>query len=166
MFTRLIRESIFIRVNNLTLNRNIGKFQLSHIWDRVLCSTPGIKVAIPQGNVQHSPYLLFTLQHLGLPLDLMKTIAMVESLSMQNQCSVQRILLKFKSYQPNEEPTQISKLDAFGCMGGYNFRMCVGNFLFTLRPSIIFKSTSPVFNRLSLVFIRLSLVFKSMSLVF
>ena len=54
-FTRLIKESIFIRVNNPTLNRNIGKFQLSHIWDRVLFSTPGIKVAIPQGNAQHSP---------------------------------------------------------------------------------------------------------------
>ena len=54
-FTRLIKESIFIRVNNPTLNRNIGKFQLSHIWDRVLFSTPGIKVAIPQGNVQQSP---------------------------------------------------------------------------------------------------------------
>ena len=42
-FTRLIKESIFIRVNNPTLNRNIGKFQLSHIWDRVLFCTPGIK---------------------------------------------------------------------------------------------------------------------------
>ena len=54
-FTRLIKESIFIRVNNPTLNRNIGKFQLSHILDRVLFSTPGVKVAIPQGNAQHSP---------------------------------------------------------------------------------------------------------------
>ena len=55
LFTRLIKEPIFIRVNNPTLNRNIGKFQLSHIWDRVLFSTPNIKVAIPKGNVQHSP---------------------------------------------------------------------------------------------------------------
>ena len=54
-FTRLIKDSIFIRVNNPTLNRNIGKFQLSHIRDRILFSTCGIKVAIPQGNVQHSP---------------------------------------------------------------------------------------------------------------
>ena len=54
-FTRLIKESIFIRVNNPRLNRNIGKFQLSHIWDRVLLSTPGIKVAIPQGNVHNGP---------------------------------------------------------------------------------------------------------------
>ena len=44
---RLIKESIFIRVNNATLNRNIGKFQLSHLWYRVLFSTPNIKVAIP-----------------------------------------------------------------------------------------------------------------------
>ena len=53
--TRVIKESIYIRVNNPTLNRNIGKFQLHHIWNRVLFSTPYIKVAIPTGNVQHSP---------------------------------------------------------------------------------------------------------------
>ena len=28
--SRLIKESIYIRVNNPTLNRNIGKFSLSH----------------------------------------------------------------------------------------------------------------------------------------
>ena len=33
---RNIKESIFIRVNNPTLNNNIGKFNLPHIWDRVL----------------------------------------------------------------------------------------------------------------------------------
>ena len=54
-FKRLIKESVFIRVNNTTLNRNIGKFQLSHIWDMVLFSTPNIKVAIPKGNVLHNP---------------------------------------------------------------------------------------------------------------
>ena len=53
--TRLIKESIYIRVNNPTLNRNTGKFQLNHIWDSVLFSTPDIKVAIPAGKVQHSP---------------------------------------------------------------------------------------------------------------
>ena len=51
--TRLIKESIYIRLNNPTLNRNIGKFQLSHIWDSILFSTPNIKVAIPIRNVQH-----------------------------------------------------------------------------------------------------------------
>ena len=44
---RLIKESVFIKVNNPTLNRNIGKFQPSHLWDRVLFSTPSIKVAFP-----------------------------------------------------------------------------------------------------------------------
>ena len=45
--TRLIKESFYIRVNNPTLNRNIGKFQLNHIWDRVLFDTPNLEVAIP-----------------------------------------------------------------------------------------------------------------------
>ena len=53
--TRLIKESIYIRINNPTLNRSTGKFQLNHIWNRVLFSTPHLKVAIPQGNAQHSP---------------------------------------------------------------------------------------------------------------
>ena len=33
---RTIKESIYIRVNNPILNRNIGKYNLNHIWDRVL----------------------------------------------------------------------------------------------------------------------------------
>ena len=37
-----IKESIYIRVNNLPLNNNIGKFNLSHIWDRVLLNTKGL----------------------------------------------------------------------------------------------------------------------------
>ena len=38
---RNIKESIYIKVNNPTLNNNIGKFNLSHIWDRVLLNTKG-----------------------------------------------------------------------------------------------------------------------------
>ena len=41
---RTIKESIYIKVNNSTLNRNIGKFNLHHIWDRVLLNTPGLKI--------------------------------------------------------------------------------------------------------------------------
>ena len=41
---RNIKESIFIRVKNPTLNNNIGKFNLPHIWDRVLLNTPGHKL--------------------------------------------------------------------------------------------------------------------------
>ena len=42
--SRYIKESIFIRVNNPTLNNNVGKFNLPHIWDRVLINTPGPKL--------------------------------------------------------------------------------------------------------------------------
>ena len=46
---RTIKESICIRVNNPTLNQNIGKYNLNHTWDRVLFSTPGLKL----GSSQH-----------------------------------------------------------------------------------------------------------------
>ena len=39
---RNIKESIYIRVNNPTLNNNIGKFNLSHIWVRVLLNTKSL----------------------------------------------------------------------------------------------------------------------------
>ena len=39
---RNIKESIYIMVNNPSLNNNIGKFNLSHIWDRVLLNTKGL----------------------------------------------------------------------------------------------------------------------------
>ena len=45
---RNIKESIYIRVNNLTLNNNIGKFNLSHIWHRVLLNTKGL--TLNKGN--------------------------------------------------------------------------------------------------------------------
>ena len=40
---KTIKEYIYIRVNNRTLNRNIGNFNLHHIWDRVLLNTPRLK---------------------------------------------------------------------------------------------------------------------------
>ena len=42
--SRYIKECIFIRVNKPTLNNNVGKFNLPHIWDRVLINTPGLKL--------------------------------------------------------------------------------------------------------------------------
>ena len=50
--TMLIKESIYIRVNNPTPNRNIGKFNLSHIWDRILFNTPGLKLNNNKGQAQ------------------------------------------------------------------------------------------------------------------
>ena len=33
--SRAIKEALYIRVNNPSLNKNIGKFHLPHIWDEV-----------------------------------------------------------------------------------------------------------------------------------
>ena len=41
---RAIKEAVYIRVNNPTLNRNIGKYNLPHLWDRVLHSIPELKI--------------------------------------------------------------------------------------------------------------------------
>ena len=41
---RTIKEAILIRVNDPSLNRNIGKFQLQHIWDEVLIKSPELKL--------------------------------------------------------------------------------------------------------------------------
>ena len=36
-----------------TLNRNIGKFNLHHIWDRVLLNTPGLKIKRHAQDIGH-----------------------------------------------------------------------------------------------------------------
>ena len=41
---RWIKEALFIRVNNPSLNKNIGKYHLPHIWDEVLINTPELKL--------------------------------------------------------------------------------------------------------------------------
>ena len=45
---RTIKESIFMKVNNPTLNQNIVKFNLSHICNRVLFNTPRLKLGSSQ----------------------------------------------------------------------------------------------------------------------
>ena len=50
---RNIKESIFIRINNPTSNRNIGKFNLPHIWDRVLLNTPGLTLKRHTHTIGH-----------------------------------------------------------------------------------------------------------------
>ena len=40
---RAIKEAIYIRVNNPTLNRNIGKYNLPHIWKKVLLTIKELK---------------------------------------------------------------------------------------------------------------------------
>ena len=41
---RAIKEAVYIRVNNPSLNRNIGKYHLAHIWDEVLFNTSELKL--------------------------------------------------------------------------------------------------------------------------
>ena len=41
---RAIKEALYIRVNNPSLNRNIGKYHLPHIWDEVLLNTSELKL--------------------------------------------------------------------------------------------------------------------------
>ena len=41
---RTIKEAIYIRVNNPSLNRNIGKYHLLHIWDEVLLNNSELKL--------------------------------------------------------------------------------------------------------------------------
>ena len=40
---KAITEAIYIRVNNPTLNRNIGKYNLPHIWNKFLFAIPELK---------------------------------------------------------------------------------------------------------------------------
>ena len=37
-----IKEPIFVRVNDTSFNRNLGKYQLSNIWEEVLQDTPAL----------------------------------------------------------------------------------------------------------------------------
>ena len=41
---RAIKEALYIRVNNPSLNRNVGKYHLPHIWDEVLYNIPELKL--------------------------------------------------------------------------------------------------------------------------
>ena len=49
--TRTIKESIFIKINSPTLNQNIIKYNLSHIWDTVLLTPQGLNWALPNSLV-------------------------------------------------------------------------------------------------------------------
>ena len=42
--SRLIKESMFIRVNGPSLNKNIGKYHLPHMWDEVLNNSRKLKL--------------------------------------------------------------------------------------------------------------------------
>ena len=47
---RTIKVSIYTRVNNCTLSRNVGKYTFHHMWDRVLFSTPELRINNDNGH--------------------------------------------------------------------------------------------------------------------
>ena len=51
---RTIKESIYIRVINPTLNRNVGKYNLHHIWVRVLFNTPDLNINKGNGHTHRT----------------------------------------------------------------------------------------------------------------
>ena len=52
---RNIKEFIYIRVNNPTLNNNTGKFNLSHIWDSILLNTKSLNLKRQVNNNNTQP---------------------------------------------------------------------------------------------------------------
>ena len=43
-FTIVDREAMYIKVNDPSLNRNLGKFLLPPVWDQVLKDTPSLQL--------------------------------------------------------------------------------------------------------------------------
>ena len=41
---RTIKEALYIRINDPSLNRNVGKYHLPHVWDEVLFNTAELKL--------------------------------------------------------------------------------------------------------------------------
>ena len=50
---KAIKETIYIRINNPTLNRNVGNYNLQHIWDNVLFSISELKTKKMTSALQH-----------------------------------------------------------------------------------------------------------------
>ena len=44
-------KTLTLVLKQSTLNQNIGKYKLNHIWDRVLFNTPGLNWALPHYTV-------------------------------------------------------------------------------------------------------------------
>ena len=66
-FTRTINESIYIRVSNPTLNKNIGKYSLSHIWAEALVNTLELQIKHQWGLPTCQKCREYHWCHLGQP---------------------------------------------------------------------------------------------------
>ena len=49
-------ESIYIRINNPTVIRNVGKYNLSHTWDRVPFNTSDLTINNDNGHVHRTSF--------------------------------------------------------------------------------------------------------------
>ena len=56
VLARTIKESVYIRVTNPTLNRSVGKYNLHHLRDRVLFNTPDLKINNDNGHVHRTSF--------------------------------------------------------------------------------------------------------------
>ena len=70
VYLEILKNLIFINVNNPTLNRNIGKFNLPYIWDRVLLNTPGLTLKRHAQAVVHANPNISLLTQPNLPMHL------------------------------------------------------------------------------------------------
>ena len=55
--SRTIKEAMFICVQDPTLNRNLGKYQLLHIWDHLLMESPTLQhkpSSLPTTSIPHT----------------------------------------------------------------------------------------------------------------
>ena len=58
--SRTIKEAIFIWVQDPTLNMNLGKYQLPHIWDHLLLASPTLQCK-PSSIPTSPPHLVHPL---------------------------------------------------------------------------------------------------------
>ena len=63
--SRTIKEAMFIHIQDPTLNRNLGKYQLLHIWDHLLQASPTLQ---PSPATIQPPHQLLNIPPTGSPL--------------------------------------------------------------------------------------------------
>ena len=83
--SRIIKEAMFISVNDPTLNRNLGKYQCPHIWDCILQASPMLQ--LKPSSLPASPTPL-PLTILSIPTQSMHNITTTpNSLSRWGECT-------------------------------------------------------------------------------
>ena len=58
---RTSRRPVFIQVQDPTLNRNLGKYQVPHIWDHLLMASPNPAMQAFQHSNYLPPHLIHSL---------------------------------------------------------------------------------------------------------